>query len=380
MIGQSLSHFNITAKLGEGGMGEVYRGEDTKLGREVAIKVLPEAVANDPERLARFEREAKVLASLNHPNIAGIHQVEEAEGVHFLVMELAEGEDLKERIDRGRLPVETALPIALQIAEALEAAHEKGIIHRDLKPANIKITPDGSVKVLDFGLAKALEEELEPGADIANSPTLTAAATQAGIIMGTAAYMSPEQAAGTLADRRSDIWSFGVVLAEMLTGRSQFEGQTVSHVLASVLKDDPDLEGLSERVPPRILELIEILPAQGAHTTTTGDRRCPDSAPGLPSRPRCVCTYRITRCFERVGRLGSALVLVYLDTMAGGYGGHAGRTRAGSLQLSPKACINWTHPCRYRSSQGIEVALDRNRCRTRRGLTGRHYTGMGRGG
>jgi len=258
VIGQSLSHFNITAKLGEGGMGEVYRGEDTKLGREVAIKVLPEAVANDPERLARFEREAKVLASLNHPNIAGIHQVEEAEGVHFLVMELAEGEDLKERIDRGRLPVETALPIALQIAEALEAAHEKGIIHRDLKPANIKITPDGSVKVLDFGLAKALEEELEPGADIANSPTLTAAATQAGIIMGTAAYMSPEQAAGTLADRRSDIWSFGVVLAEMLTGRSQFEGQTVSHVLASVLKDDPDLEGLSERVPPRILELIEI--------------------------------------------------------------------------------------------------------------------------
>jgi serine/threonine protein kinase len=286
LIGQTLAHFEITAKLGEGGMGEVYRGTDTKLGREVAIKVLPEAVANDPERMARFEREAKVLASLNHPSIAAIYSLESArltadrdvplappgEGeesagteagrysgkgpVQFLVMELVDGSDLKDLIDRGSLPADRALPIALQIAEALEAAHEKGIIHRDLKPANIKVTADGSVKVLDFGLAKALEGETDPGADIANSPTLTAAATQAGIIMGTAAYMSPEQATGTMADRRSDIWAFGVVLAEMLTGRSQFEGQTVSHVLASVLKDEPDLEGLAAKVPPRILELI----------------------------------------------------------------------------------------------------------------------------
>jgi serine/threonine protein kinase len=282
LIGQTLAHFEITAKLGEGGMGEVYRGTDTKLGREVAIKVLPEAVANDPERMARFEREAKVLASLNHPSIAAIYSLESAllaggqnvplapqeedeaalrerpdHPVQFLVMELVDGSDLKDLIDRGSLPADRALPIALQIAEALEAAHEKGIIHRDLKPANIKVTADGSVKVLDFGLAKALLGETDAGADIANSPTLTAAATQAGIIMGTAAYMSPEQATGTMADRRSDIWAFGVVLAEMLTGRSQFEGLTVSHVLASVLKDEPDLEGLATKVPPRILELIE---------------------------------------------------------------------------------------------------------------------------
>jgi Tol biopolymer transport system component len=256
LIGKTLAHFSITAKLGEGGMGEVYRGEDTKLGRQVAIKVLPEAVASDPERLARFEREAKVLASLNHPNIAGIHQVEQADGVHFLVMELAEGETLSERIARGPIPLEQATAIALQIAEALEAAHERGIIHRDLKPANVNISADGQVKVLDFGLAKALGEERDAG-DIANSPTLTAAATQAGIIMGTAAYMSPEQAAGAIADRRSDIWSFGVVLAEMLTGKQQFEGQTVSHVLASVLKDEPDLGALPAEVPARLRELIE---------------------------------------------------------------------------------------------------------------------------
>jgi serine/threonine-protein kinase len=199
LIGQTLSHFQITAKLGEGGMGEVYRATDTKLGREVAIKVLPEAVAADPERLARFEREAKVLASLNHPQIAAIYQVEEAEGQHFLVVELAEGEDLAARIARGPVPLDEALPTALQIAEALEAAHEKGIIHRDLKPANVKVTPGGEVKVLDFGLAKALDPSAGPEAsrnDLSLSPTLTAQMTGAGIILGTAAYMSPEQARG----------------------------------------------------------------------------------------------------------------------------------------------------------------------------------------
>ena len=256
MIGSTLSHFRITAKLGEGGMGEVYRAEDTKLGREVAIKVLPEAVANDPERLIRFEREARVLAALDHPNIAAIHGLEEADGRQLLVMELVEGETLAERIGHGRVPLDEALPLALQIAEALEAAHEKGIIHRDLKPANVKVTPQGQVKVLDFGLAKALEEE-RPQGDLANSPTLTAAATQAGIILGTAAYMSPEQAAGMPVDKRADIWAFGVVLAEMLTGRQQFQGKTVSHVLAAVLQSEPEWGEQAAGLPQPVVELLE---------------------------------------------------------------------------------------------------------------------------
>ncbi|MGB7489383.1 MAG: serine/threonine-protein kinase, partial [Thermoanaerobaculia bacterium] len=256
MIGTTLSSFNITAKLGEGGMGEVYRAEDTKLGRDVAIKVLPEAVANDPERLARFEREAKVLAALDHPSIAAIYGLEEVDGRQLLIMQLAEGETLQERIAKGPVPLDQALPIALQIAEAVEAAHEKGIIHRDLKPANVKVTSDGQVKVLDFGLAKALEEEREQG-DMANSPTLTAAATQAGLIMGTAGYMSPEQASAQMADRRADVWSFGVVLAEMISGQQQFGGETVSHVLAAVLQKDPDWDQLPDDLPRPITELIK---------------------------------------------------------------------------------------------------------------------------
>jgi serine/threonine protein kinase len=255
MIGTTLSSFNITAKLGEGGMGEVYRAEDTKLGRDVAIKVLPEAVAGDPERLARFEREAKVLAALDHPSIAAIYGLEEVDGRQLLIMQLAEGETLQERIAKGPVPLDQALPIALQIAEAVEAAHEKGIIHRDLKPANVKVTSDGQVKVLDFGLAKALEEEHEQG-DIANSPTLTAAATQAGLIMGTAGYMSPEQASAQMADRRADVWSFGVVLAEMISGQQQFGGETVSHVLAAVLQKDPDWDQLPDDLPRPIAELL----------------------------------------------------------------------------------------------------------------------------
>ena len=262
MIGKTLSHFKITAKLGEGGMGEVYRAEDTKLGREVAIKVLPEAVSQDSERLARFEREAKVLASLNHPNIAGIHQVEEADGKHFLVMELAEGEDLAERLARGAVPVEQALPIAAQIAEALEAAHDNGIIHRDLKPANVKVDAAGQVKVLDFGLAKAFDPAVS-SADLsasptalALSPTLTARMTQPGIILGTAAYMSPEQARGLETDKRSDIWAFGVLLWEMLSGRKLFAGDTVSDVMASVLKTEIDLDALPEDTPVAVRRLL----------------------------------------------------------------------------------------------------------------------------
>jgi len=217
--GARLGHYEITAKLGAGGMGEVWRAEDTKLGRVVALKVLPQEFAADPERMARFEREAKVLASLNHPNIATLYGLETVSGTDagaetvFLAMELVEGEDLSQRIARGRIPVEEAVGIALQVAEALEAAHEQGIVHRDLKPANIKLRPDGTVKVLDFGLAKAWEND---GSDssLSMSPTLTAHATAAGVILGTAAYMSPEQAKGKPVDCRSDIWPFGVVLWE----------------------------------------------------------------------------------------------------------------------------------------------------------------------
>ena len=262
MIGKSLSHFKITAKLGEGGMGEVYHAEDTRLGRGVAIKLLPQAVAEDPDRLGRFEREAKVLASLNHPNIAGIHQVEQADGVFFLVMELIEGEDLKEKISRGKLPLDEALSIASQIAEALEEAHNNGIVHRDLKPANVKITPDGKVKVLDFGLAKALGDDPETsgagsGAAIAHSPTLTANMTGAGILIGTAAYMSPEQARGHAADRRADIWAFGVVLFEMLTGSTVYVGDTVSDTLAGVLAREPEWDQLADDTPRPVRRLLE---------------------------------------------------------------------------------------------------------------------------
>src|SRR5262245_7076596 len=217
MIGTKLAHYEITAHLGSGGMGDVYQATDTKLGRSVAIKFLPEAFSHDTERVARFQREARVLASLNHSNIAGIYGVEEIESRHFLVMELVSGETLANRIKHGAIPVKEALGIAMQIAEALEEAHEKGIIHRDLKPANIKMTPEGKVKVLDFGLAKVYERE-QANAALSNSPTISLAATNAGMILGTAAYMSPEQARGRTVDRRTDIWALGCVLYAMLTG------------------------------------------------------------------------------------------------------------------------------------------------------------------
>ena len=245
--GDSLGPYTVTAKIGEGGMGEVYRARDTKLDRDVALKVLPEAFTQDPDRLARFEREAKVLASLNHPNIAAIYGLEEADDTRALVLELVEGPTLADRIKRGPIPLDEALPIAKQIAEALEAAHEAGVIHRDLKPANIKVREDGTVKVLDFGLAKALDPTSE--GDPSQSPTLTAAATQMGVIMGTAAYMSPEQARGSVVDRRADIWAFGVVLYEMLTGRRPFEGSDVSEVMAGVIKSEPEWDALPEDLP-----------------------------------------------------------------------------------------------------------------------------------
>ncbi len=259
MIGTNLAHFKITAKLGEGGMGEVYRAEDTRLGREVAIKVLPQAVAGDPERLARFQREARVLASLNHPHIAGIHQVEQHGDLHFLVMELVGGQDLQQRIARGPIPVAEALPLAVQIVGAIEAAHAQGVIHRDLKPANVMIDPDGQIKVLDFGLAKALDPATmsgEQAAGLTHSPTLTAQMTQAGMILGTASYMSPEQARGEDVDKRCDIWAFGLLLFEMLSGRRTFEGKTVTDIIAAIVTRDPDWELLPANIPAQVRRLL----------------------------------------------------------------------------------------------------------------------------
>ena len=252
--GTAIGHYDVTALLGEGGMGQVWQATDTQLNRQVALKILPDAFAADPDRLARFEREAQILASLNHPNIAAIYGIEEAEGTRALVLELVEGPTLADRIRKGPIPLEEALPIAKQIAEALEAAHEAGVIHRDLKPANIKVREDGTVKVLDFGLAKALD--LSPEADPSQSPTLTAAATQMGVIMGTVAYMSPEQARGKSVDKRSDIWAFGCVLYEMLTGRPVIQGELVSDVLAKIIEGRPDLAALPAGVPPPVRQLL----------------------------------------------------------------------------------------------------------------------------
>ncbi len=241
-------------------MGEVYRARDTKLNRDVAIKVLPDLFANDRERLARFHREAQVLAALNHPNIAHIHGFEDSDGIHALVMELVDGATLAERIAPGPIPLTEALPIARQIAEALGTAHDQGIIHRDLKPANVIVRDDGTVKVLDFGLAKLVAPETSDvgAAAMAQSPTVTTpAATRAGVILGTAAYMSPEQAKGRAADKRSDVWAFGAVLYQMLTGRPAFEGEDVSDTLANVLKSDPDWNALPADVPPPVRTLVQ---------------------------------------------------------------------------------------------------------------------------
>jgi serine/threonine protein kinase len=252
--GTKLGRYEIRAKVGEGGMGEVYRATDISLSRDVAIKVLPGAFVNDPERLARFQREAQVLASLNHANIATIFGLEEQDGFRGLVMELVEGPTLADRIAAGPFPLDEALPIARQIAEALEVAHERNIIHRDLKPANVKISTDGVVKVLDFGLAKVFTENA-PEADLSNSPTLMKA-TQAGVILGTAAYMSPEQAKGKVVDKRSDIWSFGCVLLEMLSGKKTFEGETLTDTLAAVVRAEPDWNSLPQQTPNSIRRLL----------------------------------------------------------------------------------------------------------------------------
>jgi eukaryotic-like serine/threonine-protein kinase len=258
--GARLGSYEILAALGAGGMGEVYKARDMKLGREVAVKILPESFTHDPERLARFRREAQVLAALNHPHIGAIYGLDEANGQQFLVLELVDGQTLADRLKHGPLPVVEALAIAKQIAEALEAAHEKGIIHRDLKPANIALTQDGNVKVLDFGLAKATEPSGGTSLDVTNSPTITSPAmmTGVGVILGTAAYMSPEQAKGRAADKRSDVWAFGCVLYEMLTGKRAFEGEDVSDTLAAVLRGEPDWSRLSSRTLPSIQRMLRL--------------------------------------------------------------------------------------------------------------------------
>jgi len=255
--GTRLGPYEVLSLLGVGGMGEVYRARDTQLNRDVALKILPDAVASDADRLARFTREAQTLAALNHPNIAAIYGIEESRDVRALVMELVDGEDLSAHIARGPMSLAEVVPIARQIAEALEAAHEQGIIHRDLKPANIKVRSDGTVKVLDFGLAKQGSGIGDQGSGAANSPTLSIHVTEAGLILGTAAYMSPEQARGKPVDKRADIWSYGVVLYEMLTGQRAFKGDDVSETLASVLKDPPAFEKLPASTPPRLRRILE---------------------------------------------------------------------------------------------------------------------------
>ena len=257
MIGKTLGQYEITALLGKGGMGEVYRATDTKLQREVALKLIPPELSGDPERLARFRREARTLASLHHARIASLFGIEEIDGATILVMELVEGQDLAERLDTGgAFSVEDVVAIAIQIAEGLEFAHDHGIMHRDLKPANIKITAQGDIKLLDFGLARAYTGEAPDESSVSNSPTITAALTQFGVILGTAAYMSPEQAKGRSVDRRADIWSYGVIIYELLAGRRLFQGETASETMADVMKGEINWEGLPDETPEPLRRLL----------------------------------------------------------------------------------------------------------------------------
>ncbi len=253
--GTTFGHYTIGRLLGKGGMGEVYRARDTKLGRDVAVKVLPEELSRDKERAARFEREARLLAQLNHQNIATLYGLEEHNGQLFLVMEVVEGDTLAERIARGPIPVDEALSLLIQIAEGLDAAHAKGIIHRDLKPANVKITPEGQIKILDFGLAKAFFLERDVSAETSQSPTLTKG-TALGVIMGTPGYMSPEQARGKPVDKRTDVWAFACCLYEVLTRKKAFDGETVTDVIAAVVNREPDFDALPVECPQNVRVLL----------------------------------------------------------------------------------------------------------------------------
>ncbi|HET6349253.1 MAG TPA: protein kinase, partial [Candidatus Krumholzibacteria bacterium] len=331
-VGKSIAHYRVTSQIGAGGMGEVYRASDSRLGRDVAIKVLPAEFALDAERMARFEREARLLASLSHANIASIYGIEEVEGSRALVMELVEGPTLADRIAKGALPLEEALPIARQIADALEYAHERSIIHRDLKPANIKLTPDGTVKVLDFGLAKALSDDPSgSGSDLSKSPTLTAASTRLGVILGTAAYMSPEQAKGKAVDRRADIWSFGAVLLEMLTGERTFAGETVSETLASVMKDEPDWSALPAAAPARVRDVLRRClvkdPRQRLRDIGEARIRIEEEIAGKPVATDATAAAPVTAERRGVPVLPVVLIAIVAAAVAGfiGYRMHADR-------------------------------------------------------
>ena len=371
--GTRVGVYEVSAKIGEGGMGEVWQARDTTLDRDVALKVLPEAFTSDPERLARFEREAKVLASLNHPNIGTIYGLEEAEGVKALVLELVEGPTLADRIKQGPLPIDEALAIATQIAAALEAAHEQGVIHRDLKPANVKVKDDGTVKVLDFGLAKALDTR--PDGDPSQSPTLTAAATQMGVIMGTAAYMSPEQARGKPVDKRADIWAFGVVLFEMLTGQRVFEGETVSETLAAVMMREPEWDRSPAAVPSTLTTLIRrcLQKDPRQRVRDIGDVRLAmegafDTTVGTPPPPRVEpATRRATR--ERVWMATTVVATLLAVALAGGAlrRPHAHGAHDGPLlhrRLGPHRRWRWIgavtgrHAARVRCPSGAVAPLD----------------------
>ena len=294
--GARLGPYEIVSLIGAGGMGEVYRARDPKLNRDVALKILPEVFAADGERLARFRREARLLASLSHPNIGHIYGLEDSGAVQALVLELIEGQTLADLIASGPMPLSDTLVIAKQIAEALEVSHEHGIVHRDLKPANIKVTPDGVVKVVDFGLAK--EHVHEPSADLANSPTISISGTRDGVVLGTAVYMSPEQARGQIVDKRTDIWAFGCVLYEMLTGRVAFGGATVSDTIGAILRAEPEWDALPPATPAHVRLLLQrcLDKDQKRRLRDIGDARIELDQPGaqLPasgcSRSRAVCS------------------------------------------------------------------------------------------
>jgi len=330
--GQRLGTYDVVAPLGAGGMGEVWRATDTRLGRDVALKLLPVSFASDPDRLARFEREAKLLAALSHTHIAGLYALEEAtlEGrtspVRFLAMELAEGEDLAERLRRGAIPVDDAIAIARQIAEALEAAHEKGIVHRDLKPANVKLSPEGHVKVLDFGLAKAWGNDGDAAPEISDgsrSPTLARTGTAAGLILGTAAYMSPEQARGKPVDKRADVWSFGVLLFEMLTGKRLFDGETVSDVLAAVLTREPQWNELPAATPPSVRRLLRLClernPTNRLHDIADARLALDEALRGVPEDGAAAVATRVAPIGRRAlpwAAAGALALLLVLDRWA----------------------------------------------------------------
>ncbi len=330
--GARIGAYEVVSPIGSGGMGEVYLARDTALNRNVALKVLPEAFVRDDERLARFKREAQILASLNHPNIAHVHGLEESSATRALVMELVEGDDLSDRIARGPIPLADALPIARQIADALEAAHEQGIVHRDLKPANIKVRADGTVKVLDFGLAKALTQDSGLRTeDISDSPTLTARATEQGVILGTAAYMAPEQARGKAVDKRADIWAFGVVLYEMLTGVRAFDGRGFTDVLAAVLRHEIDWSRLPADTPPRLGQLLArcVEPDMKQRLRDIGEARIaiatierdgPDSAadPGAAAAPHRPWRERLAWSLAAIAVLAAATIVVWQRSTLGG--------------------------------------------------------------